>query len=147
MRVLVAHRDRAVAGYLIVSDAINKPGLIEAGGDEAAVETLVRAALGARPAGTTIDAPLLRAPTVLAAVVERAVPGRRRVVMDGLMVRVNDVEALLGAPAPVELDRAAWAAALFGSHPARPTPSVPGLAERLGLALPLTITIPVLDRS
>jgi GNAT superfamily N-acetyltransferase len=147
MRTLVARRGGAVAGYLLVGEAINKPGLIEAGGDEVAIATLLRAALAALPDGATIDAPLLRAPTVLADVLERAVPGRRRVVTDGLMVRINDIERVLGRPGPVELDRKAWAAALFGSHPARPTPAIPGLAERLDLPLPLSITIPVLDRS
>jgi hypothetical protein len=131
----------------VVSEAINKPGLIEAGGEPAAIATLLREVLTALPAGATVSAPLLRATTTFAEVLERAVPGRRRVVTDGVMVRVNDVEGLLGRPAPVELSRQDLAAALFGSHPARPRPPVDGLAERLGLSLPLTLPIPVLDRS
>jgi len=147
MRTLVGRRDGLPVGYLVVSEAINKPGLIEAGGDPAAVTTLLRHVLAGLPADATVDAPLLRAPTVLADVLERAVPGRRRVVTDGMMVRINDVEELLGRPAPIELGRQDWAAALFGSHPARPRPPVDGLAERSGMRLPLTLPIPVLDRS
>ena len=147
MRTLVGRRDGLPVGYLVVSEAINKPGLIEAGGDPAAVTTLLRHVLAALPADATVDAPLLRAPTVLADVLERAVPGRRRVVTDGMMVRINDVEELLGRPAPIELRRQDWAAALFGSHPARPRAPVDGLAEQLGMRLQLTLPIPVLDRS
>ena len=147
MRTLVARRGGVPVGYLVVSEAINKPGLIEAGGEPTAVATLVQAALSGLADGVTFDAPSLRAPTVLAEVVEQAVPGRRRAVTDGMMVRVNDIDALLGRPAPLELSHRAWAAALFGSHPARPTPPIPGLADRLGLPLPLSLPIPVLDRS
>ena len=147
MRTLVARRGGVPVGYLVVSEAINKPGLIEAGGEPTAVATLVQAALSGLPDGVTFDAPSLRAPTVLAEVVEHAIPGRRRAVTDGMMVRVNDIDALLGRPAPLELSRRAWAAALFGSHPARPTPPIPGLADQLGLPLPLALPIPVLDRS
>ena len=147
MRTLVARRGGVPAGYLVVSEAINKPGLIEAGGEPTAVATLVQAALSRVADGVTFDAPSLRAPTVLAEVVEHAIPGRRRAVTDGMMVRVNDIDALLGRPAPLELSRRAWAAALFGSHPARPTPPIPGLADQLGLPLPLALPIPVLDRS
>ena len=102
-------------GYLVVSEAINKPGLIEAGGEPTAVATLVQAALSRLADGVTFDAPSLRAPTVLAEVVEQAIPGRRRAVTDGMMVRVNDIDALLGRPAPLELSHRAWAAALFGT--------------------------------
>jgi len=147
MRTVVARRAGVTAGYLVVSEAINKPGLIEAGGDPAAIATLLREVLVALPAGVTIEAPLLRAPTTLADVLERAVPGRRRVVTDGMMVRVNDVAGLLGRPAPVEMSPQDWAAALFGSHPARPRAAVDGPAGQLGLSLPLTLPIPVLDRS
>ena len=45
MRTLLAMADGAPAAYLVVSRAVNKPGLIEAGGDEAGVETLVHRAL------------------------------------------------------------------------------------------------------
>ena len=45
MRTLVARRDGVPVGYLVVSEAINKPGLIEAGGEPTAVATLVQAAL------------------------------------------------------------------------------------------------------
>jgi hypothetical protein len=148
MRTLVARRDGRVVAYLVASEAVNKPGLIEAGGDPAAIESLIRQELAARPARATVDAHSLARPTVLGAVLERRVPERRRVVEDGLMVRVNDVAALLGGRPPAERTRAEWAAVLFGSHPARAAASAgPADAHQLGLPLPLTLPIPVLDRS
>lgn len=147
VHTMVGRRHGEVAGYLVVSDALNKPGLIEAGGDPAAIETLVQTALLGLGDGATIDAHALRVPTAFCAVLDRRVPERRRVVEAAMMVRVNDVEAVLGRVPPIALDRAMWAAALFGSHPARPAVVPTGLQAALGVGLPLALPIPVLDRS
>ncbi|MBI4024957.1 MAG: GNAT family N-acetyltransferase [Verrucomicrobia bacterium] len=45
MKTLIALRNGIPTGYLVVSKALNKPGLLEAGGEESAVETLVKRAL------------------------------------------------------------------------------------------------------
>lgn len=159
MHTLLAVRDARPEGYLVVSDAINKPGFIEAGGDEAAIETLIRHALEALPSGARVDAHGNLTPTVLSTVLDQRVPERRRVVPAGMMIRINDLAGLLRAvdspaaddalPGGVELTRQQWTAALFGSHAARPIPAdaPPDLVERLGLELPLYLPIAVLDRS
>ncbi len=158
MHTLLAVRGARPVGYLVVSDAINKPGLIEAGGEPSAIETLIRHALEDLPPGTKVDAHGNLTPTVLATILDQRVRERRRVVPAGMMIRINDLGGLLravgspaadeAAPGGVELTREQWTAALFGSHPARTFPAAPrDLAKRLGLALPLYLPIPVLDRS
>ena len=150
LRTLVARREGHVAGYLVASRSVNKPGLIEAGGDDGAIETLLREALEALPGHATVDAHALATPTSLGAIIERRMAHRRRVVEASMMVRVNDVDAVLGEPAPADLDPVEWVAALFGSHPARTSASstfTDGLADALGIGLPLELPIPVLDRS
>jgi GNAT superfamily N-acetyltransferase len=147
VRTLVGRRHGEVAGYLVVSGALNKPGLIEAGGDAATIETLVQTALLGVGDGVTVDAHALRVPTAFGAVLDRRVPERRRVVEAAIMVRVNDAAAVLGRVPPIALDRAMWAAALFGNHPARPADVPAALEAALGVPLPLDLPIPVLDRS
>jgi predicted N-acetyltransferase YhbS len=157
MHTLLATRGRRLAGYLVVSRAINKPGLLEAGGDPAAIETLVNEALVRMDAGTALDAPGTLATSGLSTVLDRRVASRRTAVLDGMMIRINDLPAVLRAVArpaaggsatpDIELAEDAWTPALFGSHVARPFMPPAGLAERLGISLPIPFPIPVLDRS
>ena len=91
MKTLLALEGEQVAGYLVVSDAINKPGLVEAGGASGAVETLVRRALLelAEDAAETVHENLI--PTTLGRVLEAKLPQRREPVTSGpMMVRIND---------------------------------------------------------
>jgi predicted N-acetyltransferase YhbS len=146
VRTLVASRAGEPVAYLVVSEAINKPGLIEAGGEPTAIETLLREALAALPPGVSAEAHALRTPTIFGDLLERLVPHRRSTVEAAMMVRVNDVEAVLGGRPPFELATHEWAAVLFGSHPARVT-AASDLGFQLGLELPLDLPIPVLDGS
>jgi predicted N-acetyltransferase YhbS len=152
MRTLIAQRSGRVAGYAVVSDAVNKPGLIEAGGDGPAIETLLHRVLVDRADGIEAHANLGQ--TALSMILDRVVPRRRRRIEGGLMVRIDDVAGLLealGAPAGAashaDVDPADWPYALFGSHASRSYQPPAGLAVRLGIPLPVTLTIPVLDRS
>jgi predicted N-acetyltransferase YhbS len=154
MRTLLARRDRRPVGYVVVSAAVNKPGLIEAGGDIPAIEVLVSRALADLPAGGRIDAHANRGPTTLSIVLDRRVPFRRSVIEDGMMLRINDVARVLralgvpeGAARSARIAEADWPYALFGSHAARPYQAPDGLAVQLGIPLPVALTLPVLDRS
>lgn len=147
MRTLLAVRAGRPQGYLVVSSAVNKPGIIEAGGDLPAIGTLIHEVLAGLGPGDAIEAHVHLSPTALSVVLDRRVPERRAIVPAGMMVRVNDIAALLGFQPDVSLSPAEWAAALFGGHPARPFSTPSGLAERLGIELPVDLPIPVLDRS
>ena len=152
MQTLVARRDGLLVGYAIISAALNKPGLIEAGGDCAAIETLIHHALTHLGSRRSIDAHANLGQTALSMVLDRAVPYRRTVVEGGLMLRIDDVPRLLEAlgadpSADEDVPIGDWPYALFGSHPARRYEPPEGLAVRLGIPLPVPLTIPVLDRS
>jgi predicted N-acetyltransferase YhbS len=147
MQTLLAIREGRPQGYLVVSSASNKPGIIEAGGDRPAIATLIHRVLTRLDPGATIEAHVNRAPSALSLVLDRRVPERRTLVPAGMMVRINDLGALLGSEPDLSLGRAEWAAALFGSHPARPFVPPATLAAGVGVPLPLDLSIPVLDRS
>ena len=91
MTTLVALRDGLVAGYLVVSRASNKPGLLEAGGDSRAVEGLIRSALERLGADETIDLQQGFAPSVLDAVADQALAAVPLAPYTAnMMVRLND---------------------------------------------------------
>ncbi len=89
MKTLLAYRGPKLAGYLLVSAAINMPGFLEAGGDADAVETLLHRAaseLGeteARNAHDNLN------PSVMSRVLERCLPGRKQPTAENRMVRIN----------------------------------------------------------
>ena len=88
-----------VAAYLVDSRAINKPGLIEGGGEEGALAALVGRALAERDRDEAVPVPMRRVPHRLHEVVT-AVPGRAPHEEGNPMVRINDVRALFEAIAP-----------------------------------------------
>ena len=88
------------AGYLMVSAAVNKPGLIEAGGDPAAVETLLHTALGRLAEDAEITAWANRTPTVLGDLLHQRMPDRRQPAAMHAMIRINDVPAFLRSISP-----------------------------------------------
>jgi hypothetical protein len=95
MHTLVAEADGSATGYLIVSDAGNKPGLIEAGGSVEAVETLYSHALRNLPEGGQIQSydPLTGSTAGL--LLERKLPGRRQLTTKSMMIRINCPAAFL----------------------------------------------------
>lgn len=87
-----------VAAYLVDSEAINKPGLLEAAGDDAAVAGLVGHALERRAPGGPTQLHVGVAPDGLAGAVRAALPGRvPDPSTDDMMVRLNDPVAFLRA--------------------------------------------------
>ena len=93
MRTLIARRKEAPVAYLVVSNAINKPGLIEAGGDEAALETLVNRALSELKGDQYFDAYDNLTETVLGKLLQRNMPERRQASTKSMMVRINNFPA------------------------------------------------------
>jgi len=90
MRTLVALRNGRFAAYLLVSRAVNKPGLIEAGGEDEAVESLVRRATIECGADEPIRAHVNLSETVLERVLARRIPDRREWTPASMMVRINN---------------------------------------------------------
>ena len=135
MTTLLALENGRPAAYLTVSRAINKPGLLEAGGSGAAVETLVHHALATLDAGESMTAYANLAPTVLEEVVAAKLPDRRQPQTAGpMMIRINDAAGFVATLSPwlqrqhptvdparlAALPPLSLAALLFGAHPERP---------------------------
>ncbi len=101
MKTLIALQNNEPIGYLLVSRATNKPGLVEAGGEKAAVETLVNNVLNELDEKTALKVHGNLTPTVLGELFEERMPERRTPVTDGgMMIRINDVCRFMGKLAP-----------------------------------------------
>ena len=102
-----------LCGYLVDSQAGNKPGILEAAGGAECVSGLVRHVLERLPDGATVDLHIGLTPGGLADTVQRALPGRTPGPLGGdMMVRINDPEAFLrgilgwlGAALPARVPR------------------------------------------
>jgi len=99
MKTLVALQRNVPVAYLTVSNAVNKPGLIEAGGDELAVETLLNRALLEKGEGH-LDAYGYLTETVLGNLLHRKLPQRRQSfgaagVPGAMMIRINNVQTFM----------------------------------------------------
>ena len=95
MHTLVAEKGGTATGYLIVSGAGNKPGLIEAGGSMEAVETLYSHALRRLPEGSTIQTYDPLTGSTAGRLLERTFPGRRQLTAKSMMIRINGPTAFL----------------------------------------------------
>ncbi len=95
MHTLVAEEGGSATGYLIVSDAGNKPGLIEAGGSVQAVETLYSHALRKLPEGTQVQSYDPFTGSTAGRLLERKLPGRRQLTTKSMMIRINCPTAFL----------------------------------------------------
>jgi GNAT superfamily N-acetyltransferase len=85
-----------VHAYLIESRATNKPGLLEAAGDPAAIAGLVRHVLERLPADASVDLQLDFAPDGLAGVARAALEDRTPAPFEGnMMLRLNDPTGFL----------------------------------------------------
>ena len=100
IRVLLAVRSGTAAGYLVVGEAVNKPGLLEGGGAPDALEALVVDVLSGLGPEDTIQAqaPLSSAP--LGRLMESAMRDGRSPIEEAAgagfqMIRVNSLERLL----------------------------------------------------
>lgn len=96
----LAMSDGKVAAYLMYGEGVNKPGLIEGGGDIAGLETLVRHVLLKRPVDSEIQVLLPLVPSNLGQLIEEKKPGSGRPIEEAKgvgyqMMRVNNLEKLL----------------------------------------------------
>ena len=95
IKTLVALEGGSAVAYLIVSEAVNKPGLIEAGGSTKGVETLVRRSLSEAPSDEEIRAYSHLTPSVLGGMLDRFMPERCEPWDDQQMIRINSVRGFL----------------------------------------------------
>ncbi|MCE2394464.1 GNAT family N-acetyltransferase [Candidatus Poribacteria bacterium] len=96
----LAMSDEKVAAYLIFGEGVNKPGLIEGGGETAGLETLVRHVMLEREADSEIQVLLPLVPSSLGELIEEKKPGSGRPIEEAKgvgyqMIRVNSLEKLL----------------------------------------------------
>ena len=96
----LAMRDEEVAAYLIFGEGVNKPGLIEGGGDIQGLETLVKHILVERKADSEIQVLLPLVPSDLGRLIEERKPRCGRPIEEAKgvgyqMMRVNSLEKLL----------------------------------------------------
>ena len=89
-----------MAAYLMFGEGVNKPGLIEGGGDIGGLETLVKHVLLEREADSEIQVLLPLIPSNLGQLIERKKPGSGRPIEEAKgvgyqMMRVNSLEKLL----------------------------------------------------
>ena len=97
---LVAVEGGRVAAYLMIGEGVNKPGIIEGGGEREGLEPLVKRVLQQLHADQKIQVVLPLTPTALTELVETRKVGRRRPVEEAAgvgpqMMRINDLEKLL----------------------------------------------------
>ncbi len=100
MKTLIAQRDGRPVAYLLVSEAVNKPGLIEGGGDQRGLESLFRYTLSQLPPGEEVTAYSYHCATVLGDLLQEKLADRCRPIDDNMMVRINDVPGFLARIAP-----------------------------------------------
>ena len=96
----LAMRGETVAAYLMFGEGVNKPGLIEGGGDIAGLETLVKHVLLERESDSEIQVLLPLVPSNLGQLIEEKKPGSARPIEEAKgvgyqMMRVNSLERLL----------------------------------------------------
>jgi len=134
MTTLLARRNGQVAAYLVFSGAINKPGIVEAGGAQDAIQTLLSHVLiHFGEGGTVIPAWTNQTPHVLKHVLSRISQHRREPASDvHQMIRISSPSRFLkkissildaGTAATLgagNLSRRILTAVLFGSHPEMP---------------------------
>ncbi|MCK5735363.1 MAG: hypothetical protein KAH21_02750, partial [Spirochaetaceae bacterium] len=103
---LIALRNNKPVGYLMVSRSINKPGLVEAGGEKTAVETLIHKVLSGLEGEKKMTVYDNLTPTVLGALFEEKLPERRySITATGMMIRINNLFSLMKSLIP-HLERA-----------------------------------------
>ena len=99
-KIFLAMSDGKVVAYLMFGEGVNKPGLIEGGGDIGGLETLVKHVLLERAADAEIQVLLPLVPSNLGQLIEKKKPGTGRPIEEAKgvgyqMMRVNSLEKLL----------------------------------------------------
>ena len=96
----LAMNGEEMVAYLMFGEGMNKPGLLEGGGDIAGLETLVKHVLLEREADSEIQVLLPLIPSSLGQLIEKKKPGSGRPIEEAKgvgyqMMRVNSLEKLL----------------------------------------------------
>jgi hypothetical protein len=98
MKTLLALREGKATAYLMVSDATNKPGLVEGGGDSGGLETLIAAVLGQLDSGESKLAYDYLSGSTMGQLLEHKLSDRRRAMTEGSqMIRINNFHRFLKA--------------------------------------------------
>jgi len=116
MITLVALQGDEPIAYLLVSRAVNRPGLVEAGGEKAAVETLVEHVLAELDDHTELTAYANLTPTVLGDLLEEKMPERKAPGTANMMIRINDVPSIMEKISPWLEQKNAGAVRKFSIH-------------------------------
>ena len=96
----LAVKEQGLVSYLMVGEGVNKPGLVEGGGDPEGLEALVRRVLTERVSGQEIQALAPLTPSGLGGLLQTKVPGSRQPIeaakgVGYQMMRINNLEKLL----------------------------------------------------
>ena len=96
----LAKRGREILGYLVYGQGVNKPGIIEGGGEQDALHSLARHLLRGHAAESPIQALVPLTSNPLGQLLEETVAAARRPIEDARgvgyqMVRINSLRALL----------------------------------------------------
>lgn len=100
MKTLFALQEGRVSAYLIVSQAVNKPGLLEGGGTATGLQTLLHHTLNQWPDDDPIPAYAYLSPSVLGDLLEQTIPERREPWGNNMMIRMNSVPRFFEKIAP-----------------------------------------------
>ena len=91
----IALQNGEPVAYLVVSNAVNKPGIIEGGGDECGLETLLHHSFSRLAPKTAVNLTVSLASSKLGNVLERALSGRKELnTEENTMIRINNIIAL-----------------------------------------------------
>lgn len=91
-KTLIALQGDKPLGYLMISHSVNKPGLVEAGGDKAAVETLVNFVLSNFATEENLNVYANLTPTVLESLfIEKLPDSKHDITVSGMMIVINNV--------------------------------------------------------
>ncbi len=96
IKTFIAMSDSRPTAYLMVGKAVNKPGLVEGGGDPSSLETLLHHSLKTLEKEESRTGYSYRTPSVLGEILETRLAEKKTVYAAGsLMVRVNAAESFV----------------------------------------------------
>ncbi len=105
LKTLLAFRGTTLVAYLVVGSGVNKPGLVEGGGDKASLETLVHYALSQLHKGEHLDGFVYRTAGTLGDLLQEKLPQTRRPIEEHdaigwTLVRINNAGSFIRKIAP-----------------------------------------------
>lgn len=89
--LIAVNQSRAVA-YLVASEAINKPGILEGGGEVSFLEALLHKTLSRLDNLSHLNAHVSLEPTVLGNLLVEKMPSGAKILDEGMMIRIIDVK-------------------------------------------------------